>query len=733
MPVKPLVIALFLCLPALAELPKPAVSDKIQDRFVPAAYDTQKLDGFLAERMRVNLQGRLLHVDEPALLDGFRHRPGKHPWIGEHIGKFLDAGANTWLYTHDAQLKTMMDRMARALIATQLPDGYLGTYTDDQRWTSWDVWVHKYDLIGLLSYYRITGYQPALDSARKVGDLLARTFGDQPGQRDIIAAGTHVGMAATSVLEPICMLYRYTGEQRYLEFARYIIRAWDQPNGPKIIASILETGSVYKTANAKAYEMMSNLVGLADLYRLTGEDRFLKTAQTVWKDIASKRLYVTGTTSSKEHFTDDDSLPGEEPANVGEGCATVTWLQLSWQLLRITGEQKYADEIERSVFNQLLGAQDPANGNICYFTPLNGRKNPTPGINCCVSSEPRGISMIPQFTWGAKDNGIAVLLYTPGFVQIGTTRLTSETTFPEGGLVTMTVEVPRPSRFPIFLRVPYWSTRYSARAGGRLYTGKAGEFITLDREWSSGDTVVIDMAMPVRVISGGRTYPGYEAIQRGPQILVLDQGANPDVEWLHEAAPRDVQLKQAGAFRYRVDGEVVTRDLQKQEEPLTLVPFTEGVNYRVWLPMRETLSTDVAVTAFGKESASRRGTVEDSISDNRTDTYRNTARGTPAGEDWFAIELNRPEEISRVVFRHGRSTEKGGWFEGKPQIQVKRSADGDWQTVAELSTYEGSATMKDGRAFEVRLAAPIRIVAIRVIGKPAREFTSCSELAAYMK
>jgi uncharacterized protein len=731
--VKPIVAALFLSLPAWAELPKPIVADKVQDRFVPAPYETQKMDGFLAERMRVNLQGRLLHVDEPELLDGFQHRPGKHPWIGEHVGKFLDAGANTWLYTHDARLKTLMDRMARALIATQLADGYLGTYSDDQRWTSWDVWVHKYDLIGLLSYYRVTGFGPALDSARKVGDLLVRTFGDKPGQRDIIAAGTHVGMAATSVLEPVCMLYRYTGDKRYLDFAYYIVRAWDQPNGPKIIASILETGSVYKTANAKAYEMMSNLVGLVDLYRLTGEDRFLKTAQTAWNDIATRRLYVTGTTSSKEHFTDDDSLPGEVPSNVGEGCATVTWLQLSWQLLRVTSEQKYADEIERSVFNQLLGAQDPSNGNICYFTPLNGQKNPTPGINCCVSSEPRGISMIPQFTWGEKDGGIAVLLYAPGFVQIGTTRLTSETTFPESGSVTLTVEVPQKSRFPLYLRVPYWTTGYSVRAGGKLYSGKAGEFVTLDREWTTGDTVVIDMDMTVRVISGGRTYPGYEAIQRGPQVLALDQGANPDVEWLHEAAPRDVKLKPAGAFRYRLDGEVVGHDLHKQEEPLTLVPFTEATNYRVWMPKPETLSTDVSVTAFGKESASRRGTVEDSICDIRADTYRNTARGKASGDDWFAVELNRPEEISRVVFRHGKSTAQGGWFEGKPQIQVKRSAEGDWQTVAELSSYEGGPSLKDGQAFEAKLAAPIRVVAIRVTGKPAREFVSCAELAAYMR
>src|SRR5205807_1783679 len=161
-------------------------------------------------------KGRLLHVDENGLIGGFQKRPGSHPWIGEHVGKFLHAAANTYEYTHDEKLKELMDRLAKELIATQLPDGYLGTYTDDQRW-----------------------------------------------------------------------------------------RAWDQPDGPKIIDSLLKTGSVYKTANAKAYEMLSNIVGLVDLYRLTGDEKSFKVARIAWDDVAKNRLYISGTASSHEHFQDN--------------------------------------------------------------------------------------------------------------------------------------------------------------------------------------------------------------------------------------------------------------------------------------------------------------------------------------------------------------------------------------------------------------------------------------------
>lgn len=567
---------------------KPVVKDVVQDRFIPAPFEQQRIEGLIGERMRVNLEGRLLHIDEKGLLEGFQQRPGKQAWIGEHAGKFLHAACNTWLYTHDERLKTLMDRVARELIAAQLPDGYLGTYTDDKRWTAWDVWVHKYDLIGLLSYYQATGYEPALKASRKIGDLLAKTFGQGPGQRDIIQSSTHVGMAATSVLEPMVMLYRYTGDKRHLEFCNYILQAWNQANGPKIIPSLLESGSVFKTANAKAYEMMSDLVGLMELYRLTGNPQYLHAGEIAWTDIASKRLYITGTASSKEHFQDDFVLPGEDIADVGEGCATVTWLQLSWQLLRLTGDSKYAGEIERTVYNQLLAAQDPKNGNICYFTPLNGRKNPTPGINCCVSSEPRGISMLPATVWGSLGNGLAVLLYVPGQVKLGPLTWKSETRFPLDGKMTLSV-MEGTGRMPVSLRVPSWTATYRANAGEQSYDGKPGEFLSIDREWKPGDRIEIDMDMTVRVLPGGPSYPFSIAVQRGPQVLALEQAVNPGIADIQIAGPREfiVQLSDAGSQlpatwsgkqAYGMDGVVGGKP-----RTLVLVPFADARSYRVWM------------------------------------------------------------------------------------------------------------------------------------------------------
>jgi DUF1680 family protein len=565
------ILTVLVALPVFAGPPakSPVVTDKIADQFTPASFERQRIEGLLGDRMRVNLEGRLLRVDEKALIDCFEHRPGPQEWAGEHAGKFLHAAANTYLYSGDERLKTLMDRMARNLIATQLPDGYLGTYTDDKRWTSWDVWVHKYDLLGLLNYYQATGYEPALEASRKIGDLLARIFGGGAGQRDIIAAGTHMGMAATSVLEAMANLYRFTGDRKYLDFCEYLVRSWDQPNGPRIAASLLATESVFRTANAKAYEMMSNLVGLVELYRITGKAEYLKPAEIAWKDIATHRLYVTGTTSAAEHFQDDFVLPGEEASNVGEGCATVTFLQLTWQLLRATGEARYADQMEHTVYNALLGAQDPRSGDICYFTPLNGKKGPTPGINCCVSSEPRGISMIPQLAWGRRGDGVAVLFYAPGKVAVdtraGEVAIESTTTYPLDGAVELTVRPAKTARFPLYLRVPSWTARYEAVAGGRSYKGEPGAYLTIDREWAPGDSVKIDMDLTTRVVPGGPSYPYNVAVARGPQFLALESALNRGLLDMQAAGPRTAQVKLtdahdqlprnwAGKQAYRMEG-----------------------------------------------------------------------------------------------------------------------------------------------------------------------------------
>lgn len=591
--------------------PKPVVYNKVTDAFRPTPFDNQILKGYLGLHFNQNLQERLLKIDEDGIMNGYLQRPGIQPWIGEHVGKYLEAACNTWKVTHNTALKKQMDRMMFELIHCQLNNGYLGTYTPDYYWTSWDVWSHKYNLYGLLAYYTTTGYHPALEACIRIGDLLCSTFGNQPGQRNIILSGEHQGMAATSVLDPMVELYRYTGDKRYLDFCYYIIRAWEQKGGPKIINTLLSKGRVNEVANGKAYEMLSNLLGLSKLYRLTGDPKFLKAVIIAWQDIVTNRLYITGTASSFEHFQGDHNLPGAITDNIGEGCVTVTWIQLNQSLLDITGQMKYVEQIEKSVYNQLLGAENPASGCVSYYTPLMGVKPFSCNITCCTSSVPRGIALIPYFTFGNVKSVPTLLLYGPAnyndkFITADgkniNLSLQIESSFPENGNAIVSVNTSQPANFSIALRVPSWSRSFIAVVGGKEYKGNPGQFLVIHRTWKTGDKITISFNIPVMVLKGGRSYPGQIGFQRGPQVLALDSMLNSGFlkefpltsgKKLLVGQPKTndvankLPLQWIGNQAYALT--IIKNKTKRTRQQITLTPFADagqtGGAIKVWMPL----------------------------------------------------------------------------------------------------------------------------------------------------
>jgi DUF1680 family protein len=272
-----------------ADVVKPAVETKANIVFEPANFRETTYDGWIADRMNINVEKRLLQLDLDMILDPFANRPGPQWWVGEHVGKYLHAASYAYWFTRDERLRERMDYAVEKLLETQLPNGYLGTYKESDQfgqgdglgWMGpiWDVWTHKYNLIGLLSYYQVTGDKKALEASKRAADLMYETFVVK--KRSMRLASAHMGMAATSVLEPISVLYRLTGDPRYLEFCHFIVNAWEDENDPvswmyedgcQLLNSLLEHGSVYKTANRKAYEMLSNIVGLLELYRVDPDD-----------------------------------------------------------------------------------------------------------------------------------------------------------------------------------------------------------------------------------------------------------------------------------------------------------------------------------------------------------------------------------------------------------------------------------------------------------------------------
>ena len=573
-----------------------------EDRAEVLSPSAIQVEGWLGARIMANATNRLLSVDTGPLLAGFHHKPGSHPWIGEHVGKWMHAATLAWANTGDPRLRAKLDSVAAELIAAQEPDGYLGTYAPEKRFglfdgADWDVWSHKYNLIGLLTYYQYTGNESARAACRKMGDLLINTFG--PGKKSILSAGTHEGMAATSVLEPMVLLYRCTGDERYLDFARYIVKSWDEPKGPGIVHALLTEKRVDKTANAKAYEMLSNLVGLCELARATGDTNFLQPALNAWEDIVSKRLYITGSASQHEHFHGDYDLPNETRAQVAETCVTTTWIQLNLQLLRLTGDAKFANELEKSLYNHLAAAQNPRGDDWCYFTALEGVKRYDSEITCCHSSGPRGMALAPQTAYlkekiaGADALLVSTFETSSATVQLGgnEVRVEQRSGFPFEGGSELRVQTGKPARFAMLIRAAPWAAPLGLKINGKSLNLRhpARLAVIPARKWSSGDRVEIAFKLAARLAPGEHNNKGLAVLEWGPFVLAYDAALNPELPPASKVGFADDKPARLAPGRgaLRVLADVKSAALSGMKAGV-FAPFADagagGGEYRVWLP-----------------------------------------------------------------------------------------------------------------------------------------------------
>jgi DUF1680 family protein len=576
-----------------------AVADKLPGAAIMVPASKVRIEGWLGARIAINAAARLSSVDLEPLLAGFRKKPGSHPWIGEHIGKWMHAATLAWANTGDSKLKTRLDYAARSLVAAQEPDGYLGTYLPKDRMIltdngGWDVWAHKYCLIGLLTYYRYTGDKAALGASRKAADLLIRTF---PAKRSILQAGYHAGMAATSVLEPIVLLHRVTGDPRYLDFAAYIVKSWQETGGPDIVRTLLARKGVEKVGNAKAYEMLSNIVGICELARVTGDSSLVDASVDAWENIVGTQLFVSGATSDGEFFQPDDHMREEHMPRVGETCVTTTWIQLNQALFQLTGEARYGNELERTYYNALTAAQHPEGHNWCYFTPLNGKKKYDEEITCCHSSGPRGIALSPSSSYlTSREGGADMILVST--LETSTARLDlggravqieQLSGFPSSGVSRLRLSLKKPARFGIKIRVPRWAAPMAVEGA----TMKDGWAVIGPRRWSNGDEVALSYTLGSALTIGTGLADGRQIVNWGPFILAAEDDANahlPPLDMIHYAGPATmVQADRFLRFEAPVsEGQPPHRHANNQAlEPARLVTYADagaaGSWYRIWL------------------------------------------------------------------------------------------------------------------------------------------------------
>lgn len=485
------------------------------------------LKGPLGDALAANHDGRLKHfiVDEssPAIAifspaPVAQNREGD--WYGEHAGKWLYAASKAAARTGDAALAASVRRVADYLVSRQDQDGYLGTYAPERRFMrkqlppqrtwdgapsqrTWDVWTHSYLILGLLEAHRHFPDARYLDAARKIGDLCWAALGE--GGIDVTHLGNHHGMSATVLLDPAVELYFATHERRYLDLARLIVEQAERRPELKLLTRALDGADAADIATGKAYQLTWNLVGLAKLHRATGEARFLDAVIRVWESIRNHHLTLGGGPwggvghRSREAF----NPPGVfSPYGYVETCSTFAWIQLNRELLLITGEAKYAEEIERSAYNDLLGAQAPNGEDWNYYSYPNGARVFTTYWRCCKSSGAMALEELPAIAYSATEDGITVALYGPGEAalaagQAGEVRLEQVTRYPFDGEVRIRVTPQAPGRFRIRVRIPQWATgaRIAINDAALAESFEPGSFATLDRQWRDGDEIALSFPM----------------------------------------------------------------------------------------------------------------------------------------------------------------------------------------------------------------------------------------------
>ncbi len=514
------------------------------------------------------------------MLSGFQSRPGQHPWQGEHVGKWLHAATLAHERTGNEQLGKTLRETVERLLDAQEPNGYLGTYAQKSRFYSipaanhWDVWTHRYNLYGLLTHERFHPDDRVVKACERIADLLIGTFGE--GKADITRNGTRRGISSTTVLESIMMLYERTREERLLKFAEHIVKCSENAPGLRLMGAMLKKEDVSGPGEGKAYQLMANLLGYAILYKHTGDHRYLETAQNGWENIKAHHIYITGGpwsrhtdyNGNKECFAlPRDFAPAEA---VVETCSTTTWIQLNLHLLELTGLARYAAEAERAVFNALMAAQHRDGIDWCYFTRANeAYRGYSPKITCCASSGPRALEMFSRYLIGEVDGGIALASLVPCSAVLpeafGKAKIKVTGSYPCSPRVGIRFEEAGGKEFAIEFRDPADARLTSVRINGddiALSKNDRG-FYRIRRAWKSGDGIDIDFEYLLKShIEAPKDGPRWVAFTYGPWALAqtTEKGAavaepfvgkdfRPEAasEWMEASSP-----EKAGEVRFRI-------------------------------------------------------------------------------------------------------------------------------------------------------------------------------------
>ncbi|MCG7209205.1 glycoside hydrolase family 127 protein [Streptomyces arenae] len=478
---------------------------------------------------------------------------GAYPFVDTDVYKWLEAAA--WQLAEDSgePLAAEVERIVALVAAAQQPDGYLNTWFQlvkggvryqDLRWGH-ELYCAGHLIQAAVAHHRATGRPELLDVARRFADHIDSVFGLPGSGKPIDGIDGHPEVE-TALVE----LYRETGERRYLDLAGYFVdrhghgllggEAYCQDRVPLRAATNVE---------GHAVRQLYLLAAAADLATETGDDELRSAGERLWRAMTATKTHLTGGLGAhhdREDFGDPYELPNERA--YCETCAAIASVQWSWRLALLTGEARYSDLIERTLFNGFLAGVSLDGERWLYVNPLQVRDGHTDSggdqsarrtrwfrCACCPPNVMRLLASLPHYLASGDEQGLQIHQFVTGTYATDRVRVRAETDYPWHGTVAFTVEeTSADGPWTLSLRIPQWCREFRVRSGADAYDQSDAPvdhgWLRLTRAWEPGDRVVLELGLEPRLTAADPRVDavrGCVAIERGPLVHCLEQVDHP--------------------------------------------------------------------------------------------------------------------------------------------------------------------------------------------------------------
>lgn len=731
--------------------PVPFNEVKLNDKFWRPRLKTQvetlvpfALDKTIPAQIALKQAGDFLEGRETEL-------PKPHRYQSSDLYKVMEGAAYLLLEQKNEELEQRMDSIVDIIARAQKEDGYLyvahatGVSKDHDHWGGggmgdkpYSFVFHSHELYnmghmyeGAIAYFQATGKDKWLKVAEKNAQHLNQVFfeGD-PNYND----GKPVNQApGHQELElALTKLYRITGNGLYLEMAKKFLDIRGKtfvPDGEGVLSDSYaqQHKPVVEQRKAVGHAVRATYLysGMADVGALKGVEDYNEALESIWHDLVDAKMSITGGLGAVhgiEGFGPEYVLPNKEAYN--ETCAAVGNVFFNFRMFLLTKDAKYMDVAEVSLLNNSLAGVNIEGNKFFYVNPLeadgttpfnHGRPGRSPWFNtaCCPSNIARLIPQVSGMMYAHTDDEIYATFYGSNSTEIalkkGKVRVDQISEYPFDGRVTITVKPSSPQEFKLKLRIPTWA-KGKQFVPGKLYdfvdandqqwtldlNGKTipveekNGFAVIDRTWSKGDIVELNLPMPVQVnqsMDEVEANRGRMAITRGPLVYAaegIDNNGSVQQFYLENIPDADKISKETIAtgilknvVRIKLPANRVEGTTSKNT-PLRLIPYyawnnRDNGSMIVWFPTSKdlTLYRSDNTTRGGKynkvsaSSTHRRGSLL-AISDPRRPSSSNEHTiqpwiGEDSNEQWVEISLKEPKQIRSIGLY---------WYENGEQVQV---------------------------------------------------------------